>query len=85
MYAVILVALNYHNLIINFKNVKWKQNSLNEANYDDVTTQLYWSSFVVVVVVNIVVDVVFVVVVAVNVVAVALLVVTDLIIFSCGQ
>ena len=67
-------------------------NKQNQANYDDVTTQLYLGSFVVVVV-NIVVVVVccccrllllsFVVVVVVNVVA--LLVVTDHIIFSCGQ
>ena len=41
---------------------------------------LYWGCFVVVVVVNIVVGVV-----VVNVVVVALLVVTDNIIFSCGQ
>ena len=55
----------------------------NKANYDDVTTQLYWGYFVLVVVVNIVVLVV--VFVIVNVVVVALLVVTDHIIFSCGQ
>ena len=52
----------------------------NQANYDDVTTQLYRGSFVVVVVV-----VVFVVVVVVIVVVAALLVVTDHIIFSCSQ
>ena len=48
-----------------------------KANYDDVKTELYWGSFVVIVVVNIVV--------VVNVVVVALLVVTDYIIFTCGQ
>ena len=56
----------------------------NWDNYDDVTTQLYWSSFVVVVVVSIVI-VVFFVVVVVNVVVVTLLIVTDHIIFSWGQ
>ena len=57
----------------------------NLVNYDNVTTQLYRVSFVVVVVVNIVVVVVVDVVVVVNVVFVAPLVVTDHIIFSCGQ
>ena len=61
----------------------------NQANYNDVTTQLYRGSFVVVVVVNIDVVVIFVVVivvvVVVNVVVEALLVVTDHIIFNCGQ
>ena len=61
-------------------------NTKHLANYDDVTTQLYWGSFVVVLVVNIVVVVIFViVVVVVNVVVVALLVATDQITFSCGQ
>ena len=57
-----------------------------KTDYDEVTTQLCWGPFVVVVVVNIVdvVLVVVVVVVAVNVVVVTLLVVTDHIIFSCG-
>ena len=50
-----------------------------KADYNDVTTQLYWGSFAVVVVVNIVV------VVEVNVVVVALIVVTDHIIFSSCQ
>ena len=45
----------------------------NLTNYNDAITQLYWGSFVVIVVFNIVV----VVVVIVNVVVVALLVVTD--------
>ena len=53
--------------------------------YHEVTAHLYWGSFIEVVVVNIVVVVVFVIVVVVNVVVVALLVVTDHIIFSCGQ
>ena len=54
------------------------------ANYDDVTTQLYWGFVVIEDVVNIfVVVVVFVIVV--NVVVEALLVVTDCIIFTCGQ
>ena len=48
-----------------------------QATYDEVTTQLYLGSFVVVVVLNIVVVVASVVVVVVNVVVVALLVVTD--------
>ena len=49
----------------------------NQANYDDVTTQLYKGSFVVLVVVDIVV--VVVVIVNVNVV------VTDHSILSCGK
>ena len=49
---------------------------LNLANYDDVTTQLYWGSFAVVGLVNIVV---------VNVDIVALFSVTDHITFSCSQ
>ena len=60
----------------------------NWANNDDITTQLYWGSFVLVVVVNIVVVVIFVGVVVgvvVYVVVVDLLVVTDHIISSCGQ
>ena len=62
-------------------------NKLNKAKYDDVLTQLYWGVCVVVVFVNVVVVVVAVdvVVFVVNVVIVALLVVTDNIIFSCGQ
>ena len=55
---------------------------IDQANYDDVTTHLYRGSFVVVVIVNIVF---VVVVVVVDVVVVAQLVVTDHIIFSCGQ
>ena len=57
-----------------------------KTDYDEVTTQLCWGPFVVVVVVNIVVVfLVVVIVVTVNVVVVALLVVNDYIIFSCGQ
>ena len=49
-----------------------------QANYDDVTTQLYRGSFVLVVVANSVVVIIVVVVVA-------LLAVTDHIVLSCGQ
>ena len=68
---------------------KWIEQA--RAKYDEVTTQLYWGSFVVVdvviivVVVDVLVVVFVVVVVIVNVVVVALLVVTDHIIFSCCQ